>query len=210
MGRGEAACGARGRDGRCGVGVAHRNIEIKLELRDAKLAADIARRLGGADWGVIEQTDTYYKVLTGRLKRRETRGEAVEYIAYERADRALARASTFTRMDEPTYFARYGELRRDVLCVVRKQRHLFLVRGVRVHLDEVEGLGSFLEFEAPVTGDEHGAYEVVAELREAFGPALGEPVSLGYAELARVAGVGEDGIAAGPDDGDDEGEVSDG
>ena len=35
------------------------------------------------------------------------------------------------------------------LVVVEKSRRLLLWEGVRIHLDEVEGLGSFLELEAP-------------------------------------------------------------
>jgi adenylate cyclase class IV len=31
--------------------------------------------------------------------------------------------------------------------VVRKHRHVILIDNTRVHLDEVEGLGSFIEFE---------------------------------------------------------------
>ena len=34
------------------------------------------------------------------------------------------------------------------LVVVEKRRRLLLWEGVRIHLDEVEGLGSFLELEA--------------------------------------------------------------
>ena len=36
--------------------------------------------------------------------------------------------------------------------VVRKTREIFLVGNVRVHLDEVEGLGSFVELEAVFDG----------------------------------------------------------
>jgi predicted adenylyl cyclase CyaB len=32
--------------------------------------------------------------------------------------------------------------------VVEKHREIYLYRNVRIHLDEVRGLGSFLEFEA--------------------------------------------------------------
>jgi predicted adenylyl cyclase CyaB len=41
-----------------------------------------------------------------------------------------------------------------VLAVVRKRRTLLLLDTVRIHLDNVEGLGSFVEVEVPVRPDE--------------------------------------------------------
>jgi predicted adenylyl cyclase CyaB len=37
---------------------------------------------------------------------------------------------------------------------VRKRRELWMWHNVRIHLDEVEGLGSFVEFEAVIAGEE--------------------------------------------------------
>ena len=53
------------------------------------------------------------------------------------------------------------------IVVVSKRRRLFLWEGVRIHLDEVEDLGSFMEFEAvlPDAGDLATAHEKVAHLR---------------------------------------------
>ena len=39
------------------------------------------------------------------------------------------------------------------LVTVTKRRHLLLWEGVRIHLDEVEGLGSYLELEAVAEPD---------------------------------------------------------
>jgi homotetrameric cytidine deaminase len=40
------------------------------------------------------------------------------------------------------------------LVTVSKSRRLLLWHGIRIHLDEVEGLGSFVELEAPGDGEE--------------------------------------------------------
>ncbi|HYH62056.1 MAG TPA: hypothetical protein VD766_09340, partial [Solirubrobacterales bacterium] len=39
-------------------------------------------------------------------------------------------------------------------AVVRKARQLFLFEGVRIHLDRVDDLGSFIEFEGVATPED--------------------------------------------------------
>lgn len=162
-----------------------RNIEFKAELRDAALARGICATLSATRVGRFTQVDTYYRVHTGRLKKRQVPGEPVEYIRYDRPDAATPRPSDFVVMGEEEFFERYGRLPLPVRVVVRKTRELFLYRNVRIHLDEVEGLGTFLEFEAVVGGghDEAQCRALLVRLREVFSPALGEPVAVGYADL---------------------------
>ena len=47
------------------------NVEFKSELRDLELAQSICKAMGATHAEILEQTDTYYKVPSGRLKRRE-------------------------------------------------------------------------------------------------------------------------------------------
>ena len=165
------------------------NIEFKAELRDAGVARAALRKAGASRGGVVEQADTDYSVPTGRLKRREARvdgrSEPVELIEYERAERATPKISTFTIYSEAEARERFGERDLPVWVEVRKAREIWDYRGVRVHLDEVEGLGSFVEFEALVTPKRNVARcrELLDELRALMGPALGEAVSAGYADL---------------------------
>ena len=72
-----------------------------------------------------------------------------------------------------------------VWIVVKKHREVFMLGNVRIHLDRVEGLGAFLEFEALVSRDhpEAGCHEALADLRAGLGPVLGEPIACGYSDL---------------------------
>ncbi len=162
-----------------------RNIEFKAELRDLALARSIARALGAAYVTTMEQTDTYFRVARGRLKRRECPGEPVEYIFYERAAVAGPRPSDYQVLTEDRARERFGTRPLPVWLTVRKVRELYMIANVRIHLDTVEGLGTFLEFEA-VVSDAHGpdgCTRAVQDLRDRFGPALGEAVASSYSDL---------------------------
>ncbi len=171
------------------------NIEIKLECRDPGLARSICRTYGAAFAGTLNQTDTYYRLARGRerLKKRETPGERAEYVHYERADQARPRPSRFTLYTAAEARRRFGKAPLPVWVVVRKVREVFIVANIRIHLDEVPGLGHFVEFEAEVSSAHDAAqcHESIATLREVLAPALGEPVALSYADLVAQAAEGE-------------------
>lgn len=65
---------------------------------------------------------------------------------------------------------------------VRKRRHLFIYQQTRIHLDRVDGLGNFLEFEVclePEQSAEHGT-SVADELRRVFKIEDGDLMSGAY------------------------------
>lgn len=161
------------------------NIEFKAELLDPSLARTICQSLGATSVGVLEQTDTYYRLPSGRLKKRECPGQAPEWIFYDRQDRSRPKLSAFTIYTENQARARFGEGPMPVWIIVRKLRDLYMLGNVRIHLDRVEGLGEFLEFEALVSMDNSVAkcHAAVEDLRARLQPALGEPIACSYADL---------------------------
>ena len=72
--------------------------------------------------------------------------------------------------------------------VVCKTRRLFLWRHVRIHLDVVERLGSFIEIEAvaPAGSDLADEYALVQMLRERLGIIDERLIANGYAEQLRA------------------------
>ena len=74
-------------------------------------------------------------------------------------------------MDDPAALKAALDEALGTLVVVDKERRLLLWEGVRIHLDTVQGLGSFLELEgvAPEGSDLSGEHEKVARLSEALG-----------------------------------------
>ena len=161
------------------------NVEIKTELRDLEAARACCRSIGARYIGQLDQTDTYYKLPDGRLKRRECVGEPTEWIFYHRHDRIRPTLSSFTILDDRAARDRWSVTGLDPWLVVRKTRDLWMIENVRIHLDEVDELGLYFELEALV--DKHFPVKEcqikIAHLQEQFGPVLGEPIAVGYCDL---------------------------
>jgi adenylate cyclase class IV len=162
-----------------------RNVEIKAELRDAQIARAVCRSLRGVHARTFHQTDTYYQMPKGRLKKREVEGEPTEYIFYERPNQSSAKVSTFSIFTERQAESRFGKDPLPEWVRVRKRRELWLVGYTRVHLDRVDGLGDFLELESLVSRANtlNRARAHIAALLEEFRPVLGELIDRGYADM---------------------------
>ena len=164
-----------------------RNIEIKARCADLSAARECCRALGATALSVERQRDTYFAAVRGRLKLREIEGRDAALIGYERPDQAAARASDYqiVSVPEPERLIEVLGAALGVRVVVNKQREVFLYRNVRIHLDTVEELGTFLEFEAvmgPGQSDAEGR-DVIEELRKRFGIQDGDLVAVSYADL---------------------------
>jgi homotetrameric cytidine deaminase len=134
---------------------ASRNIEFKARDPQPARTLELALGLGAEDRGEIAQTDTYFARARGRLKLREQRPGEAELIQYRRADAPGARESEYRRVAaaDATALRDALDAALGTLVVVEKRRRLLLHDNVRIHLDEVEGLGSFLELEAVAQPD---------------------------------------------------------
>ena len=164
-----------------------RNLEFKARLEDSSHVLGIVRRLGGDLWGDLRQTDTYFAVANGRLKVRETPGFPAYLIYYERDEAAADRPSDYdlARSDDAVAMKNMLSTALGVLGVVRKQRRLLLLDTTRVHLDNVEGLGSFIEIEVPVKTPEAEpqAREQFEALIDALGLDRRDGLRLSYLDL---------------------------
>jgi homotetrameric cytidine deaminase len=127
-----------------------RNIELKARDPDPARTLELALGLGAEDRGHISQRDTYFTGARGRLKLREQDPGPAELIQYRRPDEVRAHTSEYRRVPvaEAEALREALDAAHGTLVVVEKRRRLLMWEGVRIHLDEVEGLGSFLELEA--------------------------------------------------------------
>ena len=127
-----------------------RNIELKARLRDPAAARAVAERLCPGAPQVERQIDTYFDSRRGRLKLREIAGRGAWLICYERPNRIEAKASDYllVPVTDPAGLKSALSEALGIRGIVTKLRHIYLFQNVRIHLDEVEGIGHFLEFEA--------------------------------------------------------------
>ncbi len=169
-----------------------RNIEIKTRCADLAPARRKAEALGARDAGVLHQRDTFFRAAQGaRLKLRDFGDGRAELISYRRPDTPQARSSEYfvCPVAEPAALAAALGHVLDTVGVVTKRRHLFLYRHTRIHLDDVEGLGSFIELETVLSGQSDA--EAHAELQQvavALGLRPEDAVAEPYVELLRPLG----------------------
>jgi predicted adenylyl cyclase CyaB len=164
-----------------------RNIEIKARVADPEeLRARIAM-LAGSDAERLIQRDTFFEVPSGRLKLREFSDRSAELIFYERSNQAGPRRSSYTRsaVPEPASMSELLGRLFPVKAVVRKKREVWLHGPTRIHLDEVEGLGSFVELEVVLGENESDAdgERIAAELMSVLGIRPESLVGSAYVDL---------------------------
>lgn len=119
---------------------------------------------------------------------REDRPGRPHLIQFERADEPQQRESRYRIVeveDGPMLSAALAAAL-GVRVVVTKR--LFLWHDVRIHLDDVERLGRFIELEAVAPPDSDLAHEhqLIAELRDALAITDERLVAVGYAEQLRA------------------------
>jgi predicted adenylyl cyclase CyaB len=164
-----------------------RNIELKVRLASLDTARKTAQRIATSRLGLLHQVDTYFHVPRGRLKLREFDGVQAELIAYHRDDAAHARESEYSivPISDPALLKQALAAVLGIRAVVDKTREVFLHHNARIHLDHVQGLGTFLEFEAVLSEEinETAGRGQVEWLCRQFGIEPGDVLAESYGDL---------------------------
>lgn len=135
-----------------------RNIEIKAKIEDPEGIISKLEQTDKHVSAVIKQHDIFFHSATGRLKLRKFQDGSGELIQYERQNAITPQLSTYEKVSLNS-----GDclLMDNILTksngrigVVNKTRRLYLIGQTRVHIDNVEGLGDFLELEVVLKEEE--------------------------------------------------------
>jgi predicted adenylyl cyclase CyaB len=129
--------------------MSHLNVEIKAKCTDPEFIRDYLLSHKAEFKGTDEQTDTYFNVSNGRLKLREGNIEN-NLIFYERNNQAGPKSSQFNLLKVEDAKGLKEVLTRSMgmKVVVKKRREIYYINNVKFHIDQVPGLGSFVEIEA--------------------------------------------------------------
>ncbi|MEM7373132.1 MAG: class IV adenylate cyclase [Bacteroidota bacterium] len=125
------------------------NIEIKARTNRSEAIREYLQDRQADYRGTDHQTDTYFHCQSGRMKLRQGNIEQ-SLIHYERSDQAGPKASKVS-LYHPKPGPELKTLLTHALGIwkeVRKARDIYFVDNVKIHLDTVDGLGTFVEIEA--------------------------------------------------------------
>jgi adenylate cyclase class IV len=161
-----------------------RNIELKCRCPDLEAVARRARALGAEREQRLAQRDTFFVTGGARLKLRDFGDGRAELISYRRADTAEARPSDYHICAVAPALEAVLADALGVAGVVEKQRDLWIWRNTRIHLDEVSGLGCFVELETVLREQsEADARDELAQIARALALDPSDHVALPYVEL---------------------------
>ncbi len=163
------------------------NVEIKARCKHPENIRKVLQKENARFEGTDRQIDTYFNTPNGRLKLREGKIEN-NLISYDRKNESEPKLSDVVLYDT----SKYSDVLKEILakhlgikCVVDKKREIYYIKNVKIHLDSVEELGSFVEIEASSDSkdDKNKLEKQVLEYIKKFGIKKSELIKLSYSDM---------------------------
>ncbi len=166
-----------------------RNVEIKARLKNRDAVLAVLAGLSDRPPETIKQHDYFFQCDDARLKLRVFESGHGELIRYEREDRASARCSQYQIVRTPDPFILLDILTQTLgrSGEVKKTRVLYMIGQTRVHMDQVEGLGDFLELEVVLRPEqsEVEGQRIAEHLQHELGIGKDQFVAEAYVDLLK-------------------------
>jgi len=144
------------------------NIELKAKVNDLQI---IREKLSNFKKETLKQKDTFINFSPkGRLKIRCINDAKSQLIYYERDESRAVMSSkfniyTYSNKEKSRKALKNFKRNYGVICVVNKYREYYRDGSVRIHLDNIEKLGNFVEIEVVVSKklSESDAYQLAQD-----------------------------------------------
>ena len=160
-----------------------KNLEVKIQVKDFTFLLDTLKKLGVEREAVLHQSDIYYENEKMKVKLRIENGKncLIKYIRDEvNKDRWSNYELLYLEGENPRKYL--SDLMSEKTVVV-KERSLYLYKDTRIHLDEVESLGKFIELETVCVDSDSDAITRFNELIDILKLDLNNQIKCGYKEL---------------------------
>lgn len=168
----------------------HRLVELKAQVDDLDIIRKRLSTIGAQYTGTYRQIDSYFEVPRGRLKLREVKEDnESKLIYYERKNVAGPKGSSvyILQIKNPEFLKALLERTLKTGITVRKVREIYHHEGTRIHLDTVENLGTYVEFERETSADRGSItsedLQILKELKEKLGISRENLEKLSYSDL---------------------------
>lgn len=164
-----------------------KNIEIKAKIRDYKKVKRLVEGLCSSPIQTEQQEDTFFKTSNGRLKLRVSDVKEAELIYYNRPNSFEPKQSdiTISFIENPDTLKSVLSKSIGIRGIVNKQRILYKYGQTRIHLDDVKGLGKFIELEVVLKSDQtlKDGETIANKLMNMFGIQKTDLIDVAYIDL---------------------------
>lgn len=166
-----------------------KNIEIKARITDYDKVKSLIEELCPIPIQTEHQEDTFFNTHKGRLKLRETKTDSA-LIYYDRKDsfQPIQSDIAISFIENPDTLKSVLSNSIGIRGVVKKKRILYKYAQTRIHLDNVENLGKFIELEVVLKSDQTSkdGKTIAYKLMEMLGIKKTDLIDVAYIDLIKI------------------------
>lgn len=166
-----------------------KNIEIKAKIRDYEKVKRLVEELCPIPIQTEHQEDTFFNTSKGRLKLRES-DDTSALIYYDRKDsfEPIQSDIAISFIENPDTLKPVLSKSLGIRGIVKKKRILYKYGLTRIHIDEVEGLGRFIELEVVLKSDQtlKDGDTIANNLMDKFDIQKSDLVDVAYIDLIEI------------------------
>ncbi|XP_062582629.1 uncharacterized protein LOC134244365 [Saccostrea cucullata] len=162
-------------------------VDVKAKIFDLEAFKEKVKVKSQSEGEVLVQEDIFFNVPQGRLKLRNTENKRSELCFYERPDQEEGKLSDFATsfISDPEGLKETLKRALGIKGILKKVRNYFQIGQTRIHVDQVEGLGNFMELEVELREGQslEEGQEVAMALMEELGVPSDHLISVAYIDL---------------------------
>lgn len=126
------------------------NFELKTKISDCAKTLERIKSIGATYKETMNQVDYYFQTGAEKEKIREINNKEIHLISYKRSEKKGRKDSNYTIKIISLEQKKSLLEQKPLLCLVDKIRQLWIYKNTRIHIDNVVGLGDFMELETVV------------------------------------------------------------